>query len=176
MTKGSAPNSSLNFDAATNRIIGYSYDANGNMLSAANVSGLGYDVDNRLVSAGGDSYAYAPDNKRLWKKKPDGSEEWSFYGISGQKLGTYTLSVSNSSLIMHTSTQNLYFGSKTIVAQSGPVLAEPAGVESRGRVEVLPVRRGAAGHNTGPGQVRHLLSGWDHGFGLRAEQVLYRRA
>jgi len=49
------------------------------------------DIENRLASAGGDSYAYAPDNKRIWKKKPDGSEEFYFYGISGQKLGTYRL-------------------------------------------------------------------------------------
>ena len=93
-TQGSAPSSSLSFDGS-NHVIGFSYDANGNMTSAPNVGGLSYDVENRLVSAspsggGTDLYAYSPSGKRIWKKKPDTTEEFYFYSIGGQKLGTYS--------------------------------------------------------------------------------------
>ena len=72
------------------------YDANGNQL----VTGANYDVENRLVaqsdSSGNDlSWGYAADNKRVWKKKGTGStgytEEVTFYGATGQRLGTYAI-------------------------------------------------------------------------------------
>jgi len=58
-------------------------------------------VENRLASVAApfnynqneydtELYGYAPDNKRIWKRKPDGTEEPYFYGISGQKLVTIT--------------------------------------------------------------------------------------
>src|SRR5260221_6448690 len=70
VTKGSAPSSSMVYDSATNRMVGGSYDANGNMLNVER-STLGYDVENRVwyatVSAGWEDYGYAPENKRIWK-------------------------------------------------------------------------------------------------------------
>ena len=70
--KGSAPYGNWSYDAATNRG-GGSFDANGNMTSVANLSGLTYDVDNRLVSvptynqcgSGTEQYAYDASNKRI---------------------------------------------------------------------------------------------------------------
>lgn len=50
MSKGSAPNLSVNIDPMTNRVVGYGYDANGNMLNAQN-STLTYNVENRVASA-----------------------------------------------------------------------------------------------------------------------------
>src|SRR5206468_197951 len=91
------PSSSMVYDAATNRMVGGSYDANGNMLNAQGAS-LGYDVENRVsyatVSGGWEYYGYAPDNKRIWKQKPNGTVELYYYGISGQKLGTYNVTTS----------------------------------------------------------------------------------
>jgi uncharacterized protein RhaS with RHS repeats len=92
VTQGSAPMSSFNFDPATNRItnFGYSYDANGNLIQIPNVSAISYDVENRVVTATGppgqDTYGYSPDNMRIWKRMPSGTEEFDFYGITGQKL------------------------------------------------------------------------------------------
>src|SRR4051794_38100199 len=62
-------------------------------------------------------YAYAPNNRRIWKKKPNGTEEIYYYGISGQKLGTYTPSLYLGVLYITTADQNLYFGSKIIVSK-----------------------------------------------------------
>ena len=57
---------------------------------------LGYDAENRVLTAPGLHYAYDAQNKRIWKGMFDGNgnltgQELYFYGIDGQKLGTYTL-------------------------------------------------------------------------------------
>jgi len=149
VTKGTAPFGSWSVDAATNRVMGYSYDANGNMLSAPNISGsLTYDVENRLTSAGGESYAYAPDNRRVWRTGPgNASQDLYFYGISGQRLGVYRVA----QYVSPSFDVNLYFGSRMIVSRGVNAYAGPAGVESHGRVEVLPVWGRAAGHWAGSG-------------------------
>jgi hypothetical protein len=58
--------------------------------------GMSYDVDNRVWQATTGStweqYAYGADNKRVLKRKPNGSEyieEVYFYGVTGQRLGSY---------------------------------------------------------------------------------------
>jgi RHS repeat-associated protein len=96
VTKGSAPASSITVDA-NNRIVGQSYDANGNMTSGAS-STLTYDVDNRVITAAGlssEQYSYNPSNKRVWKKRATGggnfAEDVYFYGIDGQRQATFTL-------------------------------------------------------------------------------------
>src|SRR5689334_3754528 len=73
VTKGAGPAMSLLIDKATNRIMstGFSYDANGNMTASPLLTGVTYDVDNRLKTASGDQYGYDPSNKRIWKKKPN---------------------------------------------------------------------------------------------------------
>jgi YD repeat-containing protein len=47
VTKGTAPSLSVVVDPATNRVVGWPYDANGNLLA----SGYSYDVENRLLAA-----------------------------------------------------------------------------------------------------------------------------
>jgi RHS repeat-associated protein len=78
-------------------VVGQLYDYNGNQLTASTVSGyLGYDAENRLLTAPGVLYAYDVQNKRIWKGTFDTNQnltgqELYFYGVDGQKLGTYTL-------------------------------------------------------------------------------------
>mgnify|MGYP000893573577 CR=1 FL=1 len=76
VTRGSAPSLSINVDGNTNRITtaGYSYDANGNMTAVPNVTGMAYDVDNRLTTANGEQYGYAPNNQRIWLRKSGGAD------------------------------------------------------------------------------------------------------
>ncbi len=52
-------------NAATNQLSGYTYDANGNLIS----TGYTYDVENRLsfANAGGAQYFYDAQNKRVWQ-------------------------------------------------------------------------------------------------------------
>ena len=87
---------SIAADAATNRLVGAGYDAAGNMVSGMGAS-FAYDGGNRLVSAaavsgGAEYYGYAPDNKRIYTVKPDGSEEWTLFGARGEELGTFAQS------------------------------------------------------------------------------------
>ncbi len=80
---GGAPTLSQAVNAATNQIVGQSYDANGNQTSG----GYGYDAENRLVSATGLQYAYDSQNKRVWKSVLSGgnlTQEVYFYGVAGR--------------------------------------------------------------------------------------------
>ena len=85
---------SLLFDPATNRIVGVSYDANGNMLNAAERATSGTHVENRvsyaIVSGGWEYYGYALDNKRIWNRRRTVAWKLYFYGISGQETGMIT--------------------------------------------------------------------------------------
>ena len=51
--------------AGWNRLSGYAYDANGNLIS----TGYTYDVENRMsfASAGAVQYFYDAQNKRVWQ-------------------------------------------------------------------------------------------------------------
>jgi RHS repeat-associated protein len=130
VTQGSAPMSSFNFDSTTNRITnsGFSYDANGNATAIPNVSPINYDVENRVasltVSAGQERYGYAPDNKRIWKSMPSGSQEFYFYGITGQKLGTYRPATGSSGYGMFVLDTNLYFGGKRLRSRGVTVVTD----------------------------------------------------
>jgi len=129
-------------DAATNRIStgGYTYDANGNLTAMPFfLTGLTYDVENRMTQAthtlnGTEQYGYSPDNKRIWKKKPDGSEEIYFYGVDRRKLGSYQPSYPQFTLI----SKNVYFAGKLIQSQGGAVMVDRLG----------SVRVGAPGGST----------------------------
>lgn len=86
--------SCTNLGAADNRINGYTYDANGNMTTPPGLTTASYDVENRMTTAspasgGTEYYVYGPDNQRVYKKKPDGTEELYMYGAFGERLGTY---------------------------------------------------------------------------------------
>ena len=81
---------------ANNRVTGQNYSANGNQYSYNGLS-LTFDSENRVVAAPGIQYAYDSQNKRVWKSTIDGSgnmtsQEAYFYGVDGQKLGTYAWS------------------------------------------------------------------------------------
>jgi RHS repeat-associated protein len=96
-TRGSAA-TPIAVNAVTNRLSNAGYDFNGNMTSGAGVT-LSYDVSNRVASAmttnngsQTEDYGYGPDNKRMWRQKADGAEEWTFYGAKGEKTGVYQLS------------------------------------------------------------------------------------
>jgi hypothetical protein len=74
---GSTPALHVAVNASNNQLVGYGYDANGNM-TGGNLS-YTYDVANRVVSAKNgnnpsEQYSYGPDNLRVWKLQPDGSE------------------------------------------------------------------------------------------------------
>jgi|SRR5579871_100621 len=51
-----------------------------------------YDWENRLTNSGGDTYAYGPDNLRIWKVRSDGSQDVYFYDPAGRKLAVYQVS------------------------------------------------------------------------------------
>jgi RHS repeat-associated protein len=151
VTKGSAPYGSWSYDPATNRMAGF-YDANGNMTMTGTpaYNGYTYDVENRLVSVPApfnynqnvydtELYAYAPDNKRIWKRKPDGTEELYFYGISGQKLVTYApLVAANGDFFMTTLDTSLYFGSRTIISRGVTVALDRTGSNQAGGSRYFP--------------------------------------
>ena len=110
----------------------FGYDANGNMTTAPNIAVLIYDIENRLVSAvpssgGIESYAYSPNGKRIWKLTPGGTEEFYFYGISGQKLGTYNATSNNLALYPNVLDTNMYFGSRLIVSRGNVVSLDRVG-------------------------------------------------
>ena len=82
-------------NGATNRLTNASYDLNGNMTSGVGGT-LGYDEANRMrtftpVSGGTEWYGYAPDNKRVYRVKADGSEEFTLYGIRGERVAVFLL-------------------------------------------------------------------------------------
>jgi RHS repeat-associated protein len=85
LTAGTAPSMSLTYDQTTNRILatGYSYDANGNLKTMPGSKTFSYDYANRMISAfistSYEYYGYAPDNKRVWKRRPNGTEEMYFW-------------------------------------------------------------------------------------------------
>jgi RHS repeat-associated protein len=87
---------SIPVDPATNRLVSSYYDANGNMTSGAGAS-MTYDESNRLdsvtpISGGTEYYTYAPDNKRIGILKADNyTEEWTLYGVRGERIGVYSL-------------------------------------------------------------------------------------
>jgi YD repeat-containing protein len=131
-TKGTAPSVLLSVDGGTNRVnsSGWSYDANGNVTLMPIVGGSTvntFDVDNRMISslAGTEQYGYAPDNKRVWKKAPDGTETVYFYGANGQKLVTYTVQASPFALVG--ARVNVYFGGKLIRADGVAVVHDRLG-------------------------------------------------
>jgi RHS repeat-associated protein len=77
----------------TNQLSNASYDLNGNMTSGAGAN-LNYDVANRITSAteisgGAEYYTYDAENRRIYKLKANGTEEWTLYGAFGEKLGVF---------------------------------------------------------------------------------------
>jgi len=116
VTKGTAPVSSVNVDAATNRVIGAAYDANGNALSGS------YDGLNRMAASGEEQYSYGPDNRRVWRRKQSGAQEVYFWSVAGQRMGTYPLQLSGGVLSWGAASVNVHFGGK-LVRSAGKTVA-----------------------------------------------------
>src|SRR5438067_1978960 len=99
--------------AANNRLSNpYGYDATGNLFTGPGIYAT-YDVQNRMAtfvptSGGTEYYSYGPDNMRLWKRTPSGSESITFYGARGERLGTYGLSTANQAVLVSPGATNVY--------------------------------------------------------------------
>jgi RHS repeat-associated protein len=83
VTQGSAYSLSVAMDPnhANNRLMGYSYDAAGNMLNDG-VNSYAYNAEGELVTAGGVTYTYDGDGNRV--KKSSGKLYW--YGVGSDPL------------------------------------------------------------------------------------------
>nr|MDQ3804573.1 hypothetical protein [Acidobacteriota bacterium] len=78
---------SLAFDAATNRVTGWGYDAAGNLASDA-AANYAYDAEGRLKSVNGaPGYAYDGEGRRV--KKTLGEATRFVYGVGGQLIAEY---------------------------------------------------------------------------------------
>jgi len=80
VTKGTAPALNINVNAATNRIstAGYSYDSNGNLIQMPGVTGMNYDVENRLLTASGDQYVTLRTTSGCGRRNPTGARSSTF--------------------------------------------------------------------------------------------------
>jgi len=141
---------SIGVTAATNQLSSASYDSNGNMTSGSGAT-LTYDVSNRVASsqttAGGslkEYYGYAPDNKRMWRVKTDGTEEWTFYGAHGEKIGVYQAVLTEhfddsdppeytfDSLAFTTLRESVWFDGRLLSEGGNPVLSDRLGTNRAG--------------------------------------------
>jgi RHS repeat-associated protein len=115
VTAGSAPVLNVSVDPATNRVVGQTYDANGNAGGGWGT----HDVENRMiVGADGGTYVYDQGGKRV--KKSNGTTwEYYFYGIGGQKLVTQACT---SDGCLTAPQYNVYFGGK-LVKSKGVLVA-----------------------------------------------------
>ncbi len=140
--QGSAPSMTASYDY-NNHAGGE--DANGNPGyvpdPAFGSSGPAiWDVENRLLmlwqSTPVMSYAYDPANKRVWRGTWTGSygsytrgstDEITFWSVTGQKLATYNVTTSGSTIYATQSATNYYFGAKLIKNNHGWVYADRLG-------------------------------------------------
>jgi len=118
VTAGTAPSSSLSIAAATNRITGYTYDANGNLTVEPFVpsnNNYTYDGENRLVTfaSGSASATYTYDGGNLRVKKVSGSTT-TVYVFSGSKV---IAEYANGSL----SKEYVYSGSQLLATIAGTI-------------------------------------------------------
>ncbi len=119
-------------NAATNQLSGYTYDANGNLIS----TGYAYDAENRIssVNAGAVEYFYDAQNKRIWEAacNPNAcsgsnwllqSQTINLFGADGKQLASYSLGttvVNNQvSLTWGPIAIRSYFGGRLVAQQSG---------------------------------------------------------
>src|SRR5579863_802879 len=99
------------------------------------------DIANRMTAIvyyGLESYAYNPQNQRVWRKTVSGSgqatEVFSFYGIDGKVLETYTPTYSGTEMALTQAEEELYFAGRLIgrtnwqyVNTFQPISADPLG-------------------------------------------------
>ena len=125
-------------NATTNQLSGYSYDANGNLIS----TGYAYDAENRIssVNAGALEYFYDAQNKRIWELPcqpslcstgnwaPQG-QTINLFGADGKQLASYSLgdTVVNNQLTVTFGVLAVrsYFGGRLVGQQLGANIYEP---------------------------------------------------
>jgi RHS repeat-associated protein len=130
VTQGSGVNWANASDPATNRLIGVSYDANGNNITpGAPCCATTYDVENRIVSQYLDrstpTWIYDPSGKRV-AQVPGNTWTLYFYDIFGKQIAT----LSGDSSYPNTpvsGTTNVYFGSKLVQANGVTVVTDRLG-------------------------------------------------
>jgi RHS repeat-associated protein len=93
-------------NTANNQLVGYGYDANGNLTSLPGVGTLSYDVANRMVGGSGASYVYSQDGRRIYES--DTLILLHFYGIDGRELGSYTPYINLAQGVWTFTTQSKY--------------------------------------------------------------------
>ncbi len=125
-------------NATTNQLSGYSYDANGNLIS----TGYAYDPENRIssVNAGALLYFYDAQNKRIWELPcqpslcstgnwaPQG-QTINLFGADGKQLASYSLgdTVVNNQVTVTFGVLAVrsYFGGRLVGQQLGANIYEP---------------------------------------------------
>ncbi len=166
-------------NATTNQLSGYSYDANGNLIS----TGYAYDAENRIssVNAGALEYFYDAQNKRIWElpcqpslcSTGNWAPQWqtiNLFGPDGKQLASYSLgdTVVNNQV-------TVTFGA----ARGAVLLRRTAGRPAVGRQHLRAGDAGPAGLGgqvlslwggaqlpavaQRPGEVRHLHAGFGDG-------------
>jgi RHS repeat-associated protein len=123
----------------TNQLSNAGYDLNGNMISGAGAT-FTYDGSNRITSAaevsgGAEYYAYAPDNKRIYKLMADGTEEWTFYGGYGEKLGVFNY---NATAGLYPVRSTVSFAGRMIVDNGFPVFQDRLGTNRASGARFYP--------------------------------------
>jgi RHS repeat-associated protein len=151
-TAGSPPQLSQAVNPANNQIVGQTYDANGNELSAPAGGSLTYDSENRLLTAPGMQYAYDSKNKRVWAGTLSGgnltAQEVFVYGGGGQMLGEYSITVGSSSLTVATTQFTVYFGHKRIGVANSSGTADAFATDRLGSSgQFYPYGEGKGGNN-----------------------------
>jgi YD repeat-containing protein len=164
-TTGTAPSMSVAANLSTNPPTNQGgFDANGNSLGIMNAAYPNtWDVENRLVATQANTtqptnYTYDPWGRRVWKEipgvgtQPNGNPnpttfEVYFYGVTGQKLETYSGAYTGVPGYIALEGINVYFGKKLLQSKGVWVatdrLGSRAGELERAGAVVLPVRRGA---------------------------------
>lgn len=128
-------------NATTNQLTGYSYDANGNLIS----TGYAYDPENRIssVNAGAVEYFYDAQNKRIWEAPcvpslcsgstwiPQ-SQTVNLFGADGKQLASYSIAGAWNNMTTNQVAVNFgavairsYFGGKLVGQQLGTNIYEP---------------------------------------------------
>ena len=134
----------IGVNAANNRLSSASYDLNGNMTSGSGAT-LTYDEANRVssaaeVSGGAEFYGYTADNKRYYKYTSAGTEQLTFYGAHGEKLGVYSLGVNPGTftLWINPASTNIWFAGKLILESNTPPMMDRLGTNRAGYAEFYP--------------------------------------
>lgn len=111
VTHGSGPSNAVAVDAATNRLLGYSYDANGNMTHDG-LNSLVYDAENRVLSSttGGVTTNYTYDGAGLRVKKISGGTTTVYIFSGGKVIAEYV----NGAAVNSPTREYMYSGSQLL--------------------------------------------------------------